>query len=251
MGSRVELIDAYEDKVKHLRGKEDAEGSRWFGFSTRARAIVIDKTAVRRDEADTYEKLSDPRNKGRICIRSASHPYNLSLFGGLLEHWGAQRTENWLKGLNANLARAPKGGDIDQIRGVGSGECSIALSNTYYIARLLSSSKPEDKLLMSKVEIIMPDQQGAGTHVNVAGGAVARYAPHRAEAIRFLEYLASPAAQRYFAEGNYEWPAVQGVALSNTVLGAFGTFKQDKVPVSSIGMNQVKIQQMLDRVGLR
>lgn len=235
----------------HLRGKDDGAGSQWFGFSTRARVVVIDKVAVRREEADTYEKLADPRNKGKVCTRSGSHPYNLSLFGAMMEHWGEPKTEEWLKGVVANMARSPKGGDTDQIRAVGTGECGIAVTNTYYVARLMRSDKPEDKALMEKVTVLFPNQQTTGTHVNISGGAVARNAPHRAEAVQFLEYLSSSEAQGYFANGNNEWPAVRGIRLANPALEAFGSFKQDDVPVSRIGMNQIRVQQMLDRVGFK
>jgi iron(III) transport system substrate-binding protein len=234
-----------------LRGKDDGKGAQWYGFSTRARVIVIDKTTVKREDADTYEKLADEKNKGRICTRSGAHPYNLSLFGALTEHWGPQRTEGWLKAVVANMARPPKGGDTDQLRGLATGECGIALSNTYYVARLMRSNKPEDKALMDRVTVIFPNQASFGTHVNVAGGAVAAHAPHRAEAVQFLEYLAGASAQTYFADGNNEWPVVADARLRNPALESWGTFKRETVPVSVVGMNQVKVQQMLDRVGYK
>jgi hypothetical protein len=154
-------------------------------------------------------------------VRSGSHPYNLSLFGSMLEHLGPQRTEDWLKGLVANMARPPKGGDTDQIKAVASGECGVALSNSYYVARLLRSSKPEDKAVMEKVGLLYPNQGTWGTHVNVAGGAVARHAKNRDAAVRFLEYLSSDSAQRYFADGNNEFPVVKGIA-PNAVLASMG-----------------------------
>ncbi len=234
-----------------MRGKDGGVGSSWFGLSTRARVFVIDKATVQLGDADTYEKLGSPKNKGKVCIRSGSHPYNLSLFGAMLEHWGPVKTETWLKAVVGNLARAPKGGDTDQIRAVGSGECGIAVSNTYYVARLMRSDKAEDKALMQRVSVVFPDQAGSGTHVNIAGAAVAKNSPHRAAAIQFVEYLASDQAQRYFAEGNNEWPVVAGVKISNPALESLGSFKQETIPVSLIGMNQIKVQQMLDRVGFR
>jgi iron(III) transport system substrate-binding protein len=234
-----------------LRGKDDGSGSQWFGFSTRARVLVIDKSSVKREDADTYEELADPKNKGKVCLRSGSHPYNLSLFGAMVEHWGAERTESWLKGVVTNMARAPKGGDTDQIKAVASGECGIAVSNSYYVARMLRSTKPEDRAVMERVQVIFPNQASFGTHVNISGGAVARNAPHRAEAVKFLEYLAGADAQRYFADGNNEWPAVDGLAIRNPALEALGSFKRESVPISAVGMNQVKVQQMLDRVGFR
>jgi len=142
-----------------LRAKTDADGkTAWFGFSTRARVIVYDKLKVKREDVDTYEKLADPVNKGRLCIRSGSHPYNLSLFGAMVEHLGPAKTEVWLKGLVDNMARPPKGGDTDQIKGVASGECGVAVTNSYYLARLMRSNKPEDRAIVEKVGVIFPNQ---------------------------------------------------------------------------------------------
>ena len=236
------------------RGKATPEGATpWFGFSTRARVVVYDKVKVKKEDVDTYEELGDPKNKGKVCIRSGSHPYNLSLFGAVTEHLGAGAAEQWLKGMVANMARSPKGGDTDQIKAVASGECSIAVSNSYYVARLMRSANPEDKAVMERVGVVFPNQSSWGTHVNVAGGAVARYAKHPENAIKFLEYLASPEAQNHFANGNNEWPAAVGVKLSNPALQAMtgGSFKSELIPISAVGMNQVKVQQMLDRVGFK
>ena len=243
---------ALEARVpSHLRGKDSGQGSPWFGLSTRARVIVYNKKFVNRSEVDTYEKLADPQNKGKLCTRSGSHPYNLSLFGSLLEHIGPAATEAWLAGLVSNMARAPKGGDTDQIKAVAAGECRIALTNTYYLARLMRSDKTDDRTLMESIGVVFPNQQSWGSHVNIAGAAVARFAPHREAAVKFIEYLASDKAQVYFADGNNEWPAVAGVKITNPALEAFGTFKAETIPASVVGMNQVKIQQMLDRVGYK
>lgn len=237
-----------------LRSAPNAEGaSAWYGFSTRARVIVYDKSKVQRDDVDTYEELGDPKNKGRLCIRSGSHPYNLSLFGSVYEHLGAAKTEVWLKGMVDNMARAPKGGDTDQIRAVASGECAVAVSNSYYLARLMRSDKPEDKAVVEKVGVVFPNQTSWGTHVNIAGGAIAKHARNQANAVKFLEYLASPAAQEHFANGNNEWPAAKGVKLDNPALQAMsgGSFKSETIPISTVGKNSVTVQQMLDRVGFR
>ncbi len=236
------------------RGKATAEGTPWFGFSTRARVVVYDKVKVKREDVDTYEELADAKNKGKICIRSGSHPYNLSLFGAVTEHLGEQKAEAWLKGVVGNLARDPKGGDTDQIKGVGSGECQIAVSNTYYIARLIRSSNPDDKALMERIGVVFPNQSSWGTHLNIAGGAVAKNAKHPANAVKFLEYLASADAQNYFANGNNEWPTAKGVKVNNPALTAMtggGDFKTETIPLAAVGANQVKVQQMLDRVGFK
>ncbi|MDP4300453.1 extracellular solute-binding protein [Leptothrix discophora] len=234
-----------------LRGKDNGEGSQWFGFSTRARVIVYNKADVKAENVDTYEKLADPVNKGRFCSRSGSHPYNLSLFGAYLEHLGEAKTEAWLKGIVANQARDPKGGDTDQIKAVATGECGVTLSNTYYVARLMRSSNPDDRKTMEQVGVIFPNQKTWGAHVNVAGGAVARHARNRDAAIRFLEYLSSDDAQRYFADGNNEYPAVAGVKTANPALTTLGAFNQELIPISVVGQNSAKVQQILDRVGFK
>lgn len=235
------------------RAKVGPEGSPWFGYSTRARVVVYDKVKVKRSDVDSYEELGDPKNKGLLCIRSGSHPYNLSLFGAVTEHMGPAKAEEWLKGMVANMARAPKGGDTDQIKGVASGECGIAVTNTYYMARLLRSSKPEDIAIAEKVGVVFPNQDSWGTHLNIAGGGMAKYSKNQANAVKFLEYLASTHAQDYFANGNNEWPTASGVKVSNPALQQMsgGSFKSETIPLSVIGANQVQVQQMLDRVGFK
>jgi iron(III) transport system substrate-binding protein len=234
--------------------EKSADGITWFGFSNRARLIVYDKGRVKKTEVDDYEKLADPVNKGKICTRSGSHPYNLSLFGALMAHWGEAKTQEWMKGVVANFARAPKGADTDQIKAVASGECAIALTNSYYLARLMKSSNSEDKTIAERVGVVFPDQASYGTHMNIAGGAVAKYSKNKADALRFLEYLASPEAQEYFANGNNEWPIVPGMKLNNPALKAMTrgqTFKTDDTSISTIAANQAKVQQMLDRAGFQ
>lgn len=236
-----------------LRARATPQGTTWFGFSTRARVVVYDKVKVKKDDVDTYEELADPKNKGLLCTRSGTHPYNLSLFGAVTEHMGPAKAEEWLKGLVANMARPPKGGDTDQIKGVASGECGIAITNSYYLARIMRSTKPEDQAIADKVGVVFPNQQSWGTHVNIAGAAVAKNAKNTANAVKFMEYLASPEAQNYFANGNNEWPAVASVKVSNPALQSMtgGSFKSETIPISVIGGNQVKVQQMLDRVGYK
>jgi iron(III) transport system substrate-binding protein len=236
-----------------LRAKATPEGTTWFGFSTRARVVVYDQVKVKKADVDTYEELADPKNKGLLCTRSGSHPYNLSLFGAVTEHIGEAKAEAWLKGMVDNMARAPKGGDTDQIKAVASGECAIAITNTYYIARLMRSDKAEDQAVISKIAVVFPNQESWGTHVNIAGAAVAKNAKNSANAIKFMEYLASPAAQDYFANGNNEYPAVASVKLTNTALSTMsgGAFKSETIPLTAVGNNQAKVQQMLDRVGYK
>ena len=239
-----------------LRATPAADGGTpWFGFSTRARVVVYDKIRVKPEDVDTYEELGDAKNKGKLCIRSGSHPYNLSLFGAMTEHLGEQKAEAWLKGMVDNMARTPKGGDTDQIKAVAAGECQIAVTNSYYLARMMRSGKPEDRAVVEKVGVVFPNQSSWGTHVNIAGAAVARHAKNQANAIKFLEYLASASAQNHFANGNNEWPVAKGVNTDNPALksmtGGSGQFKSETIPISAVGANQVKVQQMLDRVGFK
>jgi iron(III) transport system substrate-binding protein len=236
-----------------FRAKPTEDGTAWFGFSSRARLVVYNKLKVAKDDVDTYEELADPKNKGKLCIRSGSHPYNLSLFGAMTEHWGPAKTEAWLQGLVNNMARSPAGGDTDQIKAVASGECAVAVSNSYYLARLMRSTNPADKAVVEKVGVVFPNQNSWGTHVNIAGGAVAKYAKNSANAVKFLEYLASPTAQSHFANGNNEWPVAKGVKFDNPALQSMtgGSFKSEVIPTSVVGMNQIKVQQMLDRVGFK
>ena len=246
-----------EDAIPaNLRAAPAADGGiPWFGFSTRARVVVYDKLKVKPEDVDTYEELGDPKNKGKLCIRSGSHPYNLSLFGAVTEHLGPEKSEAWLKGMVDNMARAPKGGDTDQIKAVAAGECQIGVTNSYYLARMMRSNNPEDRAVVEKVGVVFPNQNSWGTHVNIAGAAVARHAKNQANAVKFLEYLASPSAQNYFANGNNEWPVAKGVNTDNPALksmtGGSGQFKSETIPISAVGANQVKVQQMLDRVGFK
>ena len=239
---------------ENLRAKpNDNGGIAWFGLSTRARVIVYDKAKVKASDIDTYEKLAAPQFKGKLCIRSGSHPYNLSLFGAMTEHLGPQKTEQWLKGMVENMARNPAGGDTDQIKGVASGECGVAVTNTYYLARLMRSSQAADKAVVEKIGVMFPNQASWGTHLNIAGGAVAKHSKNNENALKFLEYLASASAQNHFANGNNEWPVAKGVTFDNPALKAMtgGAFKSEVLPISAVGMNQIKVQQMLDRVGFK
>jgi iron(III) transport system substrate-binding protein len=223
-------------------------GGRWFGFSLRARVIAYNKSKVRPGEIATYEELADPKWKGRVCMRSSSNIYNLSLMGALIDHLGESKAEAWARGVHANLAQQPKGGDTDQLKAVAAGACDVTISNQYYYARLARSSKPDEREVAGKLGILFPNQGTTGTHVNVSGAGVMKNAPNREAAIKFLEYLASDEAQRYFAEGNNEWPVVAGVKLENPVLASFGDFKRDRINVAVFGRNQPSSQKIYDRV---
>jgi len=223
----------------------------WYGFSYRARVIVYNKAMVERSDVATYAALADPKNKGKVCTRSGSHPYNLSLIGSEIANLGPAKAEAWARGVVANMARAPKGGDTDKIKAVAAGECAIALSNTYYYARIMRSTQPADREIVAKTAVVFPDQAGNGTHVNISGAGVLKNAPHKENAIKFLEYLASNDAQRYFADGNNEWPVVPSVQVANPALDAFGKFKIDPMPIATYGKNTAAAQRLADTVDWR
>ena len=220
----------------------------WYGFSLRARLIAYNKAKIRPDEIRNYEDLADAKWKGRVCMRSSSSIYNLSLMGALIEHLGEARAEAWAKSVKDNLAREPKGGDTDQLKSVAAGECDVTISNQYYYARLMRSLKTDERAVAGKLGTVFPNQSTWGTHVNISGAGVMKNAPHRDAAVRFLEYLASDEAQRYFADGNNEWPVVASVQVVNPVLSTFGAFKYDPVNVAVLGRNQPSAQKLYDRV---
>ena len=220
----------------------------WFGFSSRARVIAYNKAKVKPGEIKTYEELADAKWKGRVCMRSSTNIYNLSLLGALVDHLGQEKAEQWAKGVRANLAQDPKGGDTDQLKFVAAGQCDVTISNQYYYARLVRSQKPNEKEVAGKIGLVLPNQGSWGTHVNISGAGVLKNAPHRDNAVKFLEYLASDEAQRYFADGNNEWPVVKSVKVDNPVLNALGDFKRDNVNVAVFGKNQPGSQKIYDRV---
>ena len=235
-----------EDRIPdHLRSPD------WFAFSTRARVIIYNKASVNPADIQKYEDLADAKLKGKVCVRSGAHPYNLSLGSALIQHLGAQKTEEWANGLVANFARTPKGGDTDQIRAVAAGECGVSISNTYYIARLLRSGKPEDKKVMEKIGVVWPNQSTFGTHINISGGGMLKSAPHKEAAVKFLEYLSSDEAQAYFANGNNEWPVVKTAKVNNPALESLGTFKPDSLNIGILSKNTAQAQKIFDRAGWR
>jgi iron(III) transport system substrate-binding protein len=221
----------------------------WFGFSVRARVIVYNKERVPAANApQNYEDLADTKWKGKLLIRPSGHIYNQSLVGSLLAADGPEKVEAWAKGVAANFARPPRGGDTDQIKAVAAGEGDIALVNTYYFANLMRSKKAEDREIAAKCAVVFPNQSNRGTHVNISGGAVARHAPNKAAAMRFLEYLVSPQAQRYFAEGNSEFPVIAGVEMSPE-LKSLGNFKQDQLNARVFAQNNAEALKIMDRAG--
>ena len=223
----------------------------WFGFSTRARVIVYSKELVKAGEVKGYEDLADPKWKGKVCMRSSSNMYNLSLMSAQIDHFGEAGAEAWAKGVVANFARAPKGGDTDQIKAVAAGECALSAANTYYYVRMLKSTKADERAAIDRVGVIWPNQENRGAHVNISGAGVLKTSRNRDAAVKFLEYVASDDAQRYFANGNNEFSVVASVAVDNKELASLGKFKADQINVSAFGRNQPAAQKVYDRAGWR
>jgi len=222
----------------------------WYGFTQRARVIMYHKERVNPAELSTYEALVDPKWRGKLLVRSSSNIYNLSLAGSLIEHLGAQATEEWARGIAANLARQPEGGDTAQIQAVAAGVGDLAISNTYYLIRMLKSDNPEERAAAEQIGIFFPNQRDRGTHVNISGAGVLKTAPNAAAATRFLEYLVSQDAQQIFASGNNEYPVVEGTPV-DPVLSSFGTFKADELNASVFGRNNDEALRIMDRSGWR
>ncbi|NEP89473.1 MAG: Fe(3+) ABC transporter substrate-binding protein [Okeania sp. SIO2C2] len=220
----------------------------WFGFSKRARVIVYNKDKVKPSELSTYEDLATDKWKGKILIRSSNNIYNQSLIASLIEIHGISDTENWAKDFVSNFARPPEGNDTAQIKGVAAGIGNIGIANSYYVGRLAKSDKAEDKAVVQKIGMFFPNQNGRGTHINISGGGVVKTAPNKEGAIKFLEHLASPEAQKIFSEGNNEYPVVEGVGVPS-VLTTYGNFKSDSMNVATYGKLNAEAIKLMDRVG--
>ena len=220
----------------------------WFGFSQRARIIFYDTEAVE-TPPQTYLDLADPAYEGMICIRSSTNTYNQTLLASIIENHGEEAARDWAAGIVANMARDPQGGDTDQLRGLASGECSIAVSNTYYFARAIRTEvEGLGEAERETIGWVFPDQGGNGAHVNLSGGGVAAHAPNREAAVAFLEYLASEQAQVYFSAGNDEYPVVEGVPLAESVT-ALGEWEADDVDLAAVAENIPLAQQIFNEVG--
>ena len=223
-------------------------GGLWFGLSKRARVIIYNRDAGKPESLATYADLADPAHRGKLCIRSSGNIYNISLLAGIVARDGVEAAEAWAGDVVANFARPPQSNDTGQIRAVASGECTIAVVNSYYLARLASSEDSAERDVAAAVGIVFPDQQGHGTHVNISGAGVVRTAPNRDNAVRFLEYLTSDEAQQYFADGNHEYPVVAGLAGSSAIM-ALGEFTGDELDAAELGEHQAEAIMIFDRVG--
>lgn len=220
----------------------------WFGLSQRARVIMYARDRVDPSELSTYEALAEPRWKGRVCVRSSGNIYNQSLVASMIEADGVEKTEQWARGLVANFARKPGGGDTDQLRAAAAGLCDIAIANTYYFGRLVKSDDEKDRAVADALAVFWPNQADRGAHVNVSGAGVTRYAGHRAAAERLLEFLVSAESQAWYAEVNNEYPVVQGVKIPAT-LESWGPFKADSLNLTRLGENNRAAVQLMDRAG--
>ncbi|MEM1176066.1 MAG: Fe(3+) ABC transporter substrate-binding protein [Pseudomonadota bacterium] len=220
----------------------------WFGLSTRARVIIYNREAGKPDKLNDYQDLADPSLAGKVCIRSSGNIYNISLMASLVSRFGSDAAEAWARGVVANFAREPQSNDTGQIRAVASGECGIAVVNSYYIARLAASENADDQAIVDSIGILFPNQDSTGTHVNISGAGVVTTAPNRDNAIRFLEYLTSEAAQQYFADGNHEYPAVAGMPGSEA-LQSLGSFTADTLNAAELGVHQAEAVKVYDRAG--
>ncbi len=220
----------------------------WFGFTKRARVIMYNKDLVTPSELSTYEDLGDRKWQKKLVIRSSSNIYNQSLVAGLIEVLGEQATEQWCRDLVANFARSPQGNDRSQIEAAASGLAELAVANTYYLPRYAKDKSTAKQAIFERIGVFFPNQNGRGTHVNISGGGLMKNAPNKDNAIAFLEYLVSPYAQTFFAQGNNEYPVVPGTPL-DPVLGSFGQFKEDTTNVAAYGKNNALAVQIMDRVG--
>jgi iron(III) transport system substrate-binding protein len=219
---------------------------KWYGVSLRGRVVYASKERVPQT-AITYEELADPKWRGKICIRSGQHIYNNALFAAVVAKHGEAKAEEWLKGLKANLAKKPSGGDREVARDIASGQCDIGLGNTYYWALMLNK-EAERKPWAEATKVILPTFEGGGTHVNVSGTALVKSAPHKENAVRLMEWLASDKAQALYADLNFEYPIRPGIALNPTVAG-YGPLKADPLPIARIGENKKAASTLVDRVG--
>ena len=236
--------DVLEDRIPASLQDSD---NQWFGFSQRGRIIFYDKNELT-DPPQTYADLADPKYKGLVCIRSSSNTYNQTLLASIITNQGAEAAREWAAGVVENMARDPQGGDTDQLRGIVSGECDIAVSNTYYFARAIRTDVEGVSDSRDMIGWVFPNQDTTGAHMNLSGGGVAAHAPHPENAVKFLEYLTSESAQVYFSGGNDEYPVVPGVEISDSVK-ELGDFKADEVSLSDVAKNIPEAQKIFNEVG--
>ncbi|MGY6532156.1 extracellular solute-binding protein [Glycocaulis sp.] len=237
-----DVLARVPDTLEHPQGL-------WFGFSTRARVIVYARDRVDPSEIQSYYDVASPAFEGRVCVRSSSNVYNQSLVAGMIAEDGAEAAETFSAGIARNMARAPQGGDTDQIRAVAAGECDVAIVNHYYLARLINAEDGADRAVGEAVGIVFPDQGQGGTYVNISGAGIAANAPNPEAARALLRFLMSERAQRAFAELTNEFPADPSVTYDNAVLDGFAGFEARELNVSALGDNAAEAQRIFDRTG--
>jgi iron(III) transport system substrate-binding protein len=226
----------------HLK---DAD-NHWFALTKRARVIVYNPEKVKAEELSSYEALTNKKWKNKILIRSSDNIYNQSLLASIIANNGEEKASEWTKGIVANMARSPKGNDRDQVKAVVAGEGDIAIVNTYYIGKLLNSKNPDEVLAGKGIKVFFPNQNDRGTHINVSGAGVAKYAPNKENAIKFIEFLASKKSQEVFAKANYEYPVNREV-VSSDLLKSWGEFKEDTLSLTKLGENNKKAVIIFDQ----
>ncbi|MBK9081928.1 MAG: extracellular solute-binding protein [Rhizobiales bacterium] len=219
----------------------------WFALSQRARVVYASKARTKID-AIAYEDLADPKWKGKICIRSGQHPYNVALIAAAIAHMGEEKTLEWLKGVKANLAKKPSGGDRDVAKDIAAGVCDIGVGNTYYMGGLINEKDPAKRAWGEAVQVVLPSFKGGGVNMNITGAIVAKNAPNKAEAVKFLEFMVGPEAQRLFADANYEYPVLAGVPVNPTVAG-FGALKPDTVGLGDVARRRKTASELVDVAG--
>ena len=225
-----------------------ATDGEWIGLTRRARVVYASKERVKQDSI-TYEELADPKWHGKICVRSGQHVYNVALIASMIAHHGEQWTEEWLKGMKANLARKPAGDDRLQVKGVYAGECDLAIGNTYYMGAMLKNDKePEQKEWANSVNMLFPNTNDRGTHVNISGAVLAKNAPNKDNALKLMEFLASDEGQETYADVNNEYPVKEGVPWSPLVQ-SWGPFKADPISLNEIAALRKKASELVDKVG--
>ncbi|MEO9103059.1 MAG: extracellular solute-binding protein [Burkholderiaceae bacterium] len=225
-------------------------GNQWFALSTRARVLYAD-LAQSLGPHFTYEQLADPKWKNKVCIRAGQHPYNTALVAAMIAHDGEAKTESWLRGVKANLARKATGGDRDVARDILGGICDVGLANSYYVGHMKASPPGTDaRKWGDAIQVLKPTfGPDGGTHVNISGAAVAKHAPHRENAVKLLEYLVSPTAQAIYAKANYEYPVREGVALDPIIGQSIGVLKIDSLPLAEIAKHRKQASVLVDKVG--
>ena len=218
----------------------------WYAVSARARVVYAARDRVPQNEI-SYEELSDPKWKGRICIRSGQHIYNNALFAAFIAHHGEAKAEEWLTGLKANLAQKPSGGDREVARDIAAGKCDIGLGNTYYWALMLNR-EPDKKAWADATKVILPTFQGGGTHMNISGVVLLKNAPDKENGMKLIEWLMSDQAQKLYADLNYEYPVRASTGVNPTIAG-YGELNADSLPIAAIADNKKKAATLVDKVG--